>query len=251
MLVKSQVKYIQSLGQKKFRDQEDVFVAEGPKIVNELLMAPNLSLVALYAEREWLDRQHARLSAFSPQQLVEVKGSELERISSLATPNQVLAVFRQPVFAGPGWEPGNGITLLLDNIQDPGNLGTIIRIGDWFGVRHMVCSPDSADAFGAKTIQSTMGSISRVRVSYEDPEAFITRFAALPVHAAALDGESIYTMERISKGIIVIGNESKGIRESLLRKISHHITIPRIGEAESLNAAVAAGIILSHLIRTS
>jgi TrmH family RNA methyltransferase len=247
MLVKSQVKYIQSLGQKKFRDQEGVFVAEGPKIAGELLTASNVPLVTLYAVKDWLADNHERLASLSPGQVVEVRDSELERISSLATPNQVVAVFGQPLFTSAQPGPGKGLSLLLDNIQDPGNLGTIVRIADWFGLRNVICSPDSADVFNAKAVQSTMGSISRVQVSYEDPDHFIAGQTGLPVYATALGGTSIYAMERISTGIIVIGNESKGIRESLLKRIRHHITIPRVGEAESLNAAVATGIVLSHL----
>ncbi|MDR3712542.1 MAG: RNA methyltransferase [Puia sp.] len=247
MLVKSQVKYIQSLGQKKFRDQEGVFVAEGPKIVSELLTASNVPLVTLYAVKEWLEKNHESLVSFSSPQVVEVRDSELERLSSLATPNQVVAVFGQPSFTALPPRDSGRIRLLLDSIQDPGNLGTIVRIADWFGLRHVVCSPESADVFNAKAVQSTMGSISRVRVTYEDPEEHIGR-DDLPAYATTLGGTSLYKMERIDAGIIVIGNESKGIRDSLLQKISHHITIPRIGEAESLNAAVATGIVLSHLV---
>src|SRR5229473_3001618 len=135
MLVKSQVKYIQSLGQKKFRDQEEAFVAEGPKIVGELLKAPNLQLLHLFA-----------LSTFpgpgEGASYTEVKESELERLSSLSTPNQVLAVFSKPVFPSP--DPGSSVSLVLDGIQDPGNLGTIVRIADWFGIRQLLCTQDSA-----------------------------------------------------------------------------------------------------------
>ena len=138
--------------------------------------------------------------------------------------------------------------MLLDNIQDPGNLGTIIRLADWFGIRQVICSPDSADAFNIKTVQSTMGSIGRVQVKYEDPLTYIDSRQDLPVFATALGGKSLYQMERIPDGILVIGNESRGIGEALLKRIPYHITIPRIGEAESLNAAVAAGIVLSHLV---
>jgi len=237
MLVKSQVKYIQSLGQKKFRDQEGAFVVEGPKIVQELLQASNLELVYLVAT-----------AAFRQTGIpfIEVKDSELERLSSLSTPNQVLAVFKKPVFPAP--DPGKGITLVLDGIQDPGNLGTIIRIADWFGVRQVICSRDCADIFSPKAAQSTMGSISRVQALYDDPAVLLARYPNTPVYAAVLEGKSIYHQSRIAEGWIVIGNESKGIRGELLQRATHPITIPRIGEAESLNAAVATGIILSHLV---
>ena len=236
MLSKSQVKYIQSLGQKKFRDQEGAFVVEGPKVVKELLAATNLELVYLVG-----------VAAFREAGIpfIEVKESELERLSSLSTPNQVLAVFRKPVFTTDGFD--DRVNLVLDGIQDPGNLGTIVRIADWFGISQVVCSRDSADVFSPKAAQSTMGSISRVHVIYEDPVALMERYPHLPVYAALLEGRSVYEQGRISRGWVVIGNESKGIREQLLQRATHPVTIPRTGQAESLNAAVATGIILSHL----
>jgi len=245
MLVKSQIKYIQSLGQKKFRDEEGAFIAEGPKMVDELLKAPNTRPLGVYATEEWLEANRGWPYRAPAPPVTELKKGELERISGLTTPNQVLAVFNKPLFAAPVYE--EGITLLLDNIQDPGNLGTIIRIADWFGVRQILCSPDSADAFNAKTVQSTMGSISRVQVLYGDLGEAIKSQAGLPVFAAALEGEDLYKMERIGKGVILVGNESKGIHPALLEQVRRRITIPRIGGAESLNAAVATGIILSHL----
>ncbi|HVV07495.1 MAG TPA: RNA methyltransferase [Puia sp.] len=237
MLAKSQVKYIQSLGQKKFRDQEGAFVVEGPKMVKELLAASNLELMTLVGVASFRE-------AGIP--FIEVRESELQRVSFLSTPNQVLAVFRKPVFAEPRFE--DGVSLVLDGIQDPGNLGTIVRIADWFGIRRLVCTPDSADVFNPKTIQSTMGSIGRVQVIYEEPIALMDRFPELPVYAAVLEGKNIYEQAAVRKGWIIIGNESRGIRGELLRRATHPVTIPRIGRAESLNAAVATGIILSHLI---
>ncbi|MBN9380011.1 MAG: RNA methyltransferase [Chitinophagaceae bacterium] len=236
MLIKSQVKYIQSLGQKKFRDQEGVFVVEGPKMVKELLAAPNLELLYLIG-----------VAAFRETGIpfIEVKESELERLSSLSTPNQVLAVFRKPVFTAARFD--DRVTLVLDGIQDPGNLGTIVRIADWFGISQVVCSSDSADVFSPKATQSTMGSISRVHVMYEEPVALMSGYPRLPVYATVLEGKSVYEQGRVTSGWVVVGNESKGIREQLLQRATHPITIPRIGQAESLNAAVATGIILSHL----
>jgi len=237
MLAKSQVKYIQSLGQKKFRDQEGAFIVEGPKMVKELLAASNLDLVTLVGVASFRETGIP---------FIEVKESELQRVSSLSTPNQVLAVFRKPVFPEPRFE--DGVSLVLDGIQDPGNLGTIVRIADWFGIRRLVCTPDSADVFNPKATQSTMGSISRVQVLYEDPIALMDRYPDLNVYTAVLEGKSIYEQPAVRDGWIVIGNESKGIREDLLGRATHPVTIPRIGQAESLNAAVATGIILSHLV---
>ena len=249
MLVKSQVKYIQSLGQKKFRDQEGAFVAEGPKLVDELLMASNIRMLHIYAGKEWLeDKDERSWSNSAPPPLISVlKKGELERISGLSTPNQVLAVCCRPVFEPPSFE--HSVSLLLDGIQDPGNMGTIIRIADWFGISLVACSSDCADCFNAKAVQATMGSISRVQVVYNDPGELIGQYPGLPVYAAALQGKNIYEAEPIAKGLIVIGNESRGIRKELLEKIPNHVNIPRRGRAESLNAAVAAGIILSHLVR--
>jgi TrmH family RNA methyltransferase len=241
MVTKSQVKYIQSLGHKKFRDEEGVFVAEGPKIVGELLQAPNLRLRQLYALKEW-DGAPRRTQA----QVTEVSASELERLSGLSTPNQVLAVFEKPSFPSPDW--GTGLHLVLDGIQDPGNLGTIVRTADWFGVGQIFASADSADVFNPKAIQSTMGSIGRVSVVYGDPEAFLAEHPGLPLYAAVLEGRPLGGLGRVARGALIIGNESKGIRPGVLRLASHPVTIPRVGQAESLNAAVAAGIILSHMV---
>ena len=177
---------------------------------------------------------------------IEVRESELQKLSSLSTPNQVLAVFRKPVFEQERFD--EGVSVVLDGIQDPGNLGTIVRIVDWFGMRRVICTPDSADVFGPKATQSTMGSIGRVNVLYRDPLELMDKYPDMPVYAALLEGKSIYEQHAIRRGWVVIGNESRGIRGDLLRRATHPITIPRIGQAESLNAAVAAGIILSHLL---
>jgi TrmH family RNA methyltransferase len=240
LITKSQVKYIQSLGHKKFRDAEGVFVVEGPKITGELLRAPNMRLRAAYGLREWV----AALPA--SQGITEVSPSELQRLSALTTPNQVVAVFEKPLFPEPFWT--TGLYLVLDGLQDPGNLGTIVRLADWFGVDGVLCTPDSADVFNPKAVQSTMGSVSRVPVWYGDAVSVIRSAAGMPVWAALLRGVSLYGQPRIRKGFIVIGNESKGIGEALQELATNRITIPRVGEAESLNAAVAAGIILSHLV---
>jgi TrmH family RNA methyltransferase len=247
MLVRSQVKYIQSLAHKKFRDEQAVFVAEGPKLVGELLVSGNTPAVDIFGVRDWIDaqpRHPGKSTGHSPYH--EVSASELERLSTLTTPNQVVGIFRKPVFPSPDFD--QSVTLLLDGIQDPGNLGTIVRIADWFGIRQVVCSPECADVFNAKTVQSTMGSICRVQVLYDELAGWIGRHADLPSYAAVLDGVSLYQLKKIRRGIIVIGNESHGIRQELLTRIAHPLTIPRIGNAESLNAAVATGIILSHVV---
>ena len=242
MLVKSQVKYIQSLSQKKQRDKEGVFIAEGPKIINELLQASNIQAQQIFAVKEWIEQQDAPLDG----NLVEVSASELQSISFLQTPNQVAGIFKKPQFPAT-ITVKNKITLMLETIQDPGNMGTIIRCADWFGIDLIICSGDSADVFNPKVVQATMGSISRVRICYEDLALFIKKHSAIPLYAATLDGNDIDQLSPVKEGIILIGNESKGISPSLFSKGTHRITIPRKGKAESLNAAVAAGIILSKL----
>ncbi len=240
MLVKSQVKYIQSLGHKKFRDADGVFVAEGSKIVAELLQADHIELIQIYATREWLLENQFLLAGMKAP--VEIESKELERISFLTTPNQVLGIFRKPVFSF-AEEPG-GVTLLLDNIQDPGNMGTLIRTADWFGVRRIVCSTETADVFNPKVVQSSMGSIARVEVLYTDLKEYINGRPGTPCYAAALDGEVLEQNRRMSKFMLLVGNESRGIRQELSGLAQRRIRIPRKGSAESLNVAVATGIIL-------
>jgi RNA methyltransferase, TrmH family len=245
MITKLQVKYIQSLGQKKFRDEEGVFVAEGPKIINELLGEYSNNTEIIYATQQWLAAHQQGMKNISADKIIEVKEQELERLSFLQTPNEVLAVFKKPDL--PAINFSQTISIMLDNIQDPGNLGTIIRIGDWFGIKNIVCSADCADAFAPKVVQSTMGSIVRVNLLYTDLVKLVKEQKLLHLYAATLYGEKLNDMQPIKEGIIVIGNESRGIHPELLACCQKKITIQRIGVAESLNAAVAAGIILSHL----
>lgn len=239
MISKNEIKDIQSLTQKKVREDLKLFVAEGPKIVAELMKIVPASVQKIYATEEWI-----RLNSRNENDVTVVSEKELERISQLQTPNQVVAVFRQPDH----WEPrADSIVLYLDTIQDPGNFGTIIRIADWFHVLNVVCSTGCADIYNQKVVQSTMASIARVNVYYDADGSWIQK-QNVPVYAATLDGTSLFDHEKISRGILIIGNESKGIRPELLKHATEKITIPGKGGAESLNAAVAAGIILSHLI---
>ena len=240
-VTKSQVKYIQSLAHKKFRDIEGVFAVEGPKITRELLQASNLRPRAVYGLPAWIRELPASLRSA----VTEIDEAGLERLSLLTTPNQVVAVFEKPGFPAPVLD--RGVLLALDGIQDPGNLGTIVRLADWFGIPTIVCSADSADVYNPKTIQATMGSIARVQVLYADLAKPIED-SGLPVFAALLDGEALYGTGKIDQGWILIGNESKGIRPELQLLATKRVTIPRTGHAESLNAAVATGIILSHLV---
>ncbi|HEV2355289.1 MAG TPA: RNA methyltransferase [Puia sp.] len=217
-----------------------MFVAEGPKIVGELLRVPGMRCLQLFAIREWIRSNHSGLPA------LEIGEADLGRLSTLSTPNQVVAVFEKPVFSEPDFK--GGLTLVLDGIQDPGNLGTLVRTADWFGLATVLCSTDCADVFNPKAIQATMASVGRVNVVYADPVAVVSRYPGLPLYAAVLDGRDIFTVGKAGKGWIVIGNESKGIRPDLLGLATERVTIPGSGHAESLNAAVAAGIVLAQLV---
>ena len=241
MITKNQVKYIQSLGQKKCRDTEQVFIAEGPKLVNELLKAENCRIVGLYAIKEWIDTSRANV------EVNEVSADELQKISQLTTGNQVLAIVKKIEWETEPVIKGN-ISLALDQIQDPGNMGTIVRLADWFGVKNIICSVDCVDVYNPKVVQASMGSITRVRVEYTDLSSWLKSNNDVPIYATTLNGKDITKMEKLTEGIIVIGNESKGISDEILELSHFQITIPGKGEAESLNAAVATGIILSHLI---
>ena len=242
MLVKSKVKYIQSLGQKKFREQEGLFIAEGPKIVKELLEAGTANIKELYAIKEWIIENEELLRKTD---VIEITEIELDRISQLTTPNKVVAVIKQ-FNADAKIITKDKITLALETIQDPGNLGTIIRIADWFGIEQVVCSDDCADVYNPKVVQATMGSIARVKIVYINLEEWLAD-QDVRIYATTLEGQDITAMKKIQEGIIVVGNESKGISAEILKFADTKITIPQKGKAESLNAAVATGIILSHI----
>jgi TrmH family RNA methyltransferase len=243
MITKNQVKYIQSLGQKKSRDIENRFIAEGPKLVNELLTAANCRIVQLFALKEWIDENP---NASGHTDIIEVSVAELEKISQLTTPNQVLGIIEKIQWKNDPEIKGN-ISLALDTIQDPGNMGTIIRLADWFGIKNIFCSVECADVYSPKVVQSSMGSISRVRVEYTDILSWARENNDVRIYAAVLGGRDVTKMEKISEGIIIIGNESKGINKEIVKLANVHVTILGKGKAESLNAAAATGIILSHL----
>src|ERR1700730_414031 len=209
MLTKAQAKYIQNLGHKKLREDENLFVAEGPKLVLELLNEPSLALHSLYAVEAF--------AAANPslKNIIVVKEAELERISFLSTPNLVVAVFHKPIFKRlPSFH--NRVSLMLETIQDPGNLGSIVRIADWFGIDTIVCSKDSADVFNPKVVQSSMGSIARVNVLYHALDSFTRENNLPPIYGTTLKGRSLAEVEPLKEGIILVGNESKGISENLL-----------------------------------
>ncbi|MEO9021321.1 MAG: RNA methyltransferase [Ginsengibacter sp.] len=247
MLSKKIVKYIQSLSHKKFRDEEGVFIAEGPKVVSEFLLSEKFHCNLICAEKEWLLEYGSILKSIVPEDIHETDDHWLQSISLLKTPNKVVAVFeKKPPSAPPVLD--RRITLMMDDLQDPGNMGTIIRIADWFAVRDIICSKNCVDCYNSKVVQSTMGSLSRVNIFYTDLIPFIQKNKKINLYAAALEGTSIFKLPKIAEGIILIGNESKGVHNDLLQLSSQKITIPRYGHAESLNAAVATGIVLSHIL---
>ena len=245
MLSKTIVKYIQSLAHKKLRDEQGVFIAEGPKVVPELLLAKKFVCKIICATKNWLDENEKLFNNLSAD-VHEINEIELEKISQLQTPNKVLAVFsknEEPVI-----HISNTVSLMLDEIQDPGNMGTIIRTADWFGIKNIICSNECVDCYNPKVVQASMGSISRVNIIYTELEAFIDEHKEIKIYAATLGGKTLTSFGKITEGIVLIGNESKGVKENLVRLVAGQITIPKYGGAESLNAAVACGIILSHII---
>lgn len=239
MLSKNEIKYIQSLYHKKQRQQEGLFIAEGPKLLRELLLS-DFCIQKIYAVDKWLLNNHTLQQA-----VTIVSDADLQRISTLQTANEVLAIVQQKV-PKKNLTFSNNITLVLDGIQDPGNLGTIIRIADWFGITQIVCSHDTVELYNPKVIQSTMGSFIRTNIWYDDLNKALAK-ASVPIFGALLQGISIYAVSKPKEGILVIGSEGNGISESVSGFITNPITIPKIGGAESLNAAVATGIIVSHL----
>jgi TrmH family RNA methyltransferase len=239
MLSKAQIKYIQSLQHKKYRQKSGQFIAEGDKIVPELL-SEGVPVQEVYATPSWISAHEQLLSTVRVTVVDEVV---LKQISALTTPNQAIALLDIP-------EPvplvlKGVVTIALESIQDPGNLGTIIRIADWFGIKQIVCSPDCVDVYNPKTIQATMGSIARVRIVESE---ILPLLDEAPSYAATLQGTNIVEFKKIEEGIILIGNESRGLSGPIINACTHRITIPRLGGAESLNAAIATGIICGRLL---
>lgn len=246
-LSKNEIKYVKSLHLKKFRQKYNNFIVEGDKIVRELLASSNFQIEALYGENNWLSKHgdHIRSSNFP---LHTVSGTELERISTLKTPNQVLVIVRMPTFRYSSDKLNSSLSLYLDDIRDPGNFGTILRIADWFGLPYVFCSPTSAAWTNPKVIQASMGAFLRIQVHSMELSAVTAMHPDLPIFGMVLGGQSITELSRPDRGIIVIGNESRGIGQNNLKYLTQRVTIPRHpeGGAESLNAAVATGIICAQ-----
>ncbi len=246
MLSKTHTKYIQSLAHKKFRDELGLFIAEGPKVVMDLLNSRKFICKEIIAVQGWLADQKISAALLQDITIHEVADFELDKVSALSTANHVVAVFekRKP---NTNINTKNKITLALDTIQDPGNLGTIIRIADWFGITDIVCSVGCADMYNSKVVQSTMGSLGRVNLVYTGLVEWLQQNNNATIYSASLEGKDVKALGKLPEGILVIGNEANGVSEEVMSLVKEKITIPGRGEAESLNAAVATGIILSHI----
>ena len=247
MISKNKIKYIRSLELKKNRNKEGKFVAEGFKVVDDLLALQPADLIV--ATQEWLHGKHLA----DQTEVIEVTEEELKKVSFLQHPQQVLAVFRQAT-SGDYSINTSELSLALDGVQDPGNLGTIIRIADWFGITHIYCSQDTADVYNPKVVQATMGSIARVKVEYGNLLALVESLPAdVPVYGTLLDGDNIYQQLLENRGLIVMGNEGKGISPALTKKVNRRLLIPNFPEgratADSLNVAIATAITCSEFRR--
>jgi RNA methyltransferase, TrmH family len=242
MVSKNQIKLITSLQQKKFRQTHKLFIAEGAKVIQELLQS-NFVLEHLFVTETIFETIGA--SKKTP-----ISDTDLRKISCLSTPNNCLALFEIP-----DQKPRDdrGLVIVLDDIRDPGNLGTIIRLCDWFGIEQIVCSEQTVDVYNPKVVQATMGSISRVAVSYMDLEKYLKR-VNIPIFGTFMDGKNVYKENLPQEGILILGNEANGISEKLEKLVTNKLAIPRFGnlqQTESLNVATATAIFLSEFKRKS
>ena len=247
MLSKNKIKYIRSLELKKKRKEEQVFVAEGHKLVGDLL--GHFPCKLLIATSNWLKMNHSATA----NEIIEVTQEELSRASLQKTPQEVLAVFVQPSYDLNPEVIKSSLCLALDEVQAPGNLGTIIRLADWFGIEHIICSQNTVDVYNPKTIQATMGGIARVKVHYTSLPEFIRSLGDTPVFGTFLDGKNMYEQPLSANGLIVMGNEGNGIGKEVEALINRKLYIPNYPQgketSESLNVAIATAIICAEFRR--
>lgn len=247
MLSKNKIKFIRSLELKKFRKENKAFLAEGNKLVSDL--SGHFRCKLLVSTPEWLNSN----THISAEEIITVEKDELSRVSLLKTPQDVLAVFETPVCQLSEDNPRKELCLALDDVQDPGNLGTIIRVADWFGIKNIYCSNGTADAFSPKTVQATMGALARVKLHYCDLKELISKLDNVPVFGTFLDGKNIYGNELSANGLIVMGNEGNGISKEVSELINKRILIPNYPQgnetSESLNVAIATAIVCSEFRR--
>ena len=251
MLSKNKIKQIQSLNRKKNRDESGLFLVEGNKMVEEALRS-GFSVQTLVCTASFLnDHPEIRSQA---NELIEADSQSIQKASLMQNPQDALAVVCQPVHFEPVLNLKNDLILALDFIQDPGNLGTILRIADWFGINSVICSENTVDVFNPKVVQASMGAIFRVKTRYTNLENFFTEAGKnqIPVYGTFLEGKDIYTEELTRNGILVLGNEGNGISPEAARLVSHKIFIPSFSSgkgSESLNVAIAAAICCSEFRR--
>jgi RNA methyltransferase, TrmH family len=253
MISKQKVKFIISLQRKKVRDEERLFVIEGDKLVKEFLDA-NVPVRTLIAKPEYLSSLSADLTS-SVDEIEEITYDDLKKLSTLKTPHNAMAIITMTDRIIDTHQVLKSLCVALDLVQDPGNLGTIIRAAGWFGIKNIVCSEDCVDVYNPKVIQASMGALLQVNVFYFDLRKFLTDAAgnSVPVFGTLLEGESIYTSQFDNKGVILLGNESRGISENLLPFITRKIMIPRFSTSkkgiDSLNVGMAASIVFSEFLR--
>ena len=249
MISKNQFKFVRQLEQKKYRRREGLFVAEGTKVVGDLMQHSQPRM--LFATSEYLDASPQLLQM--GYEAVRITDDELRRLSFLQHPQQVLALFPLPSPSHSLTPAPSHLSIALDGVQDPGNLGTIIRLADWFGIESIYCSEDTVDAWNPKVVQATMGSIARVDIIYMNlPEMLDNLPADFPVYGTFLDGENIYQQPLSENGLIIMGNEGNGISEAVRSRITHRLLIPSFRQddtAESLNVAIATAITCSEFRR--
>jgi RNA methyltransferase, TrmH family len=249
VLTANQIKSLTALQLKKYRTEQGKFLVEGEKIVAELLQQAKFKVSSIYATGAWIDKQ-AKMPAAQLNLIQEVSETELKKISSLTTPNQVVAVVDLPQKKGDFAAIEVGLYYYLDGLQDPSNMGAILRIADWFGVKGVFCSQTTVDAYHPKVIQAGMGAFLRVPTHEFDLLTLKNANPTLNILGAVMNGEKLSTNPQLSNGILVIGNEGKGISKETELLLTHRLTIPRgaSGGAESLNAAVATGILTFGLL---
>lgn len=253
MLSKAKAKLVNALLSKKQREQHQLFRVEGSNNVLDFLHS-NLEATDIFASQTWINEQ---LTTISRLRYEVVSESEMKQITALTTPSEVLALFRFPVDESPEPDLQQTLVLMLDDIRDPGNLGTIIRTADWFGIRQIICSKATTDTFSPKVVQASMGSLARVSVRHTDLAGYLANLTDdLPVYGALLDGMPLHEIKHVGKGIILIGSEAHGINPDLFPYITNRITIPAgpasaSGKAESLNASIATAIICYELSKNN
>lgn len=240
MISKSRIKHIRSLQLKKFRDEHDEFIVEGEKMVLEALGLPAGIIDSIYHTAAF----PIPAEAAARQTFLEVTEAELKQISALQTPNKALAVLKKPELTA----KQEKFYLALDGVQDPGNMGTLMRLADWFGIPEILCSQTTVDCYNPKVVQATMGALYRVQVRYVDLKSHLEKLG-LPVYGALLSGENVYSQPLKAEGVLVLGNEGFGISAEIQEIIDRPVHIPRLGGAESLNVSTAGAILLAEFFR--